>query len=122
MTWSCGWSPTSIEIYNEFLKITNVCKLNFNGDDGFEVSKGNDKHIVNLATKKCIFSVCHFAAIPCPHSIKALLYKNFTGEEQAIEPPELVNLVDRPRMNKKRDKDEALKRQNVWVAPRREEK
>ncbi|WMV47379.1 hypothetical protein MTR67_040764 [Solanum verrucosum] len=39
--------------------------------------------------------------------------------EQVMEPPELVNLVGKPRMNKKRDKYEALKRQTEWVAPRR---
>ncbi|KAH0655793.1 hypothetical protein KY285_030675 [Solanum tuberosum] len=36
-----------------------------------------------------------------------------------MEPPELVNLVGRPRMNRKRDKDKALKRQTEWVALRR---
>ncbi|KAG5587335.1 hypothetical protein H5410_047769 [Solanum commersonii] len=39
--------------------------------------------------------------------------------EQAMEPPELVNLAGKPRMNRKRDKYEVLKRQTKWVAPRR---
>ncbi|KAG5581376.1 hypothetical protein H5410_052003 [Solanum commersonii] len=152
MTWNCDWSPTAIEMYNEFLKITNVCELNFNRDDGFEVSEANDRHIANLAAKKCTCRVWDLTGIPCPHSIKALLYKNldplkeihwwYSKEayiltyhyklqpvpsqkfwkievEQAMEPPELVNLVGRPRMNRKREKDEALKRQTEWVAPRR---
>ncbi|KAG5590703.1 hypothetical protein H5410_041217 [Solanum commersonii] len=155
MTWNCDWSPIAIEMYNEFLKIANVCELNFNGDDGFEVSEGNDRHIVNLATKKCTCRVWDLTGIPCPHSIKALLYKSLDpleeihwwyskeaylltyhyklqpvpGQkfwkieaEQAIEPPELVNLAGKPRMNRKRDKDEALKRQTEWVAPRRRRK
>lgn len=32
MTWNCDWSPTTIKMYNKFLKIGNVCELNFNGD------------------------------------------------------------------------------------------
>ncbi|WMV46763.1 hypothetical protein MTR67_040148 [Solanum verrucosum] len=121
MTWNCDWSPIAIEMYNEFLKIANVCELNFNGDDGFEVSEGNDRHIVNLAAKKCTCRVWDLTGIPCPHSIKALLYKNLDPLDSlvAMEPSELVNLAGRPRVNRKRDKDEALKRQTEWVAPRR---
>lgn len=37
--------------------------------------------------------------------------------EQEMEPLELVNLAGRPRMNRKRHRDEALKRQTEWVAP-----
>ncbi|WMV42346.1 hypothetical protein MTR67_035731 [Solanum verrucosum] len=90
MTWNCDWSLTAIEMYNEFLKIANVCELNFNGDDGYEVSEANDRHIVNLAAKKCTSTTSAWS-----------------------------NLPGRPRMNRKRDKDEALKRQTEWVAPRR---
>lgn len=42
MSWPTEWSPTTIEMYNEYLKIANVCELNFNGDHGFEISEGND--------------------------------------------------------------------------------
>ncbi|XP_049409139.1 uncharacterized protein LOC125872451 [Solanum stenotomum] len=82
MTWNCDWSPIAIEMYNEFLKIANVCELNFNGDDGFEVSEGNDRHIVNLAAKKCTCRVWDLTGIPCPHSIKAFLYKNLDPLEE----------------------------------------
>ncbi|WMV13604.1 hypothetical protein MTR67_006989 [Solanum verrucosum] len=34
-------------------KIANLCKLEFNGDLGFEVSEGEDRHIVNIVEKKC---------------------------------------------------------------------
>ncbi|KAG5624865.1 hypothetical protein H5410_010083 [Solanum commersonii] len=72
----------AIEMYNEFLKIANVCELNFNGDDGFEVSEENDRHIVNLAAKKCTYRVWVLTGIPCPHSIKALLYKSLDPLEE----------------------------------------
>ena len=36
-----------------------------------------------------------------------------------MEPPPLVNMAGRPREKRKRDKDEALKRQTGWVAPRK---
>ncbi|MCD7446617.1 hypothetical protein HAX54_012102 [Datura stramonium] len=51
MSWPTEWSPTTIEMYNEYLKIANVCERNFNDDHGFEISGENDKNFVNLSTE-----------------------------------------------------------------------
>ncbi|XP_060210408.1 uncharacterized protein LOC132637315 [Lycium barbarum] len=75
LTWATEWSPESIDMYNEFQEIANRCTLHFNGYYRYEVSEGNDKHIVNLSTKKCICRVWDLTGIPCPHAIKALHYK-----------------------------------------------
>lgn len=32
---------------------TAKCKVVCNGDDGFEVNEGKDRHIVNLSTYRC---------------------------------------------------------------------
>ncbi|KAG5571881.1 hypothetical protein H5410_061647 [Solanum commersonii] len=112
-----------IKVMTKF--IANMCELNFNGDDGFEVSEGNDRHIVNLATKKCTCKYSKEAYLLAYHcKLQSVPGQKFwkIEVEQAMEPPELVNLVGRPRMNRKSDKDEALKRQTGWVASRRGEK
>ncbi|XP_049378217.1 uncharacterized protein LOC125843004 [Solanum stenotomum] len=46
-------SPKCIELFIAYSKIANLCKLEFNGDLGFEVSEGEDRHIVNIVEKKC---------------------------------------------------------------------
>ncbi|XP_060179076.1 uncharacterized protein LOC132609216 isoform X2 [Lycium barbarum] len=152
LTWATEWSPESIQMYNEFQKIATRCTLHFNGDYGFEVSEGNDKHIVNFSIKKCTCRVWDLTGIPCPHAIKALHYKKLDplkeihwwyskeaylltyhhklqpvpgpkfwkiDPAEAMEPPPLVNMAGRPREKRKRDKDEALKRQTGWVALRK---
>ncbi|PHU04632.1 ABC transporter C family member 5 [Capsicum chinense] len=129
-SWDTKWSPKDIEIYNEYLKIANVCELNFNGDYG----------------------VWELTGIPCPHAIKELLYKESDPREEihwwytketylltyylklqpvpgpkfwkidpaeAMEPAPLVTLAGRPATIRKRDKDEALKRQTEWAVTRR---
>ncbi|WMV58460.1 hypothetical protein MTR67_051845 [Solanum verrucosum] len=75
-------SGEGITFMSDMQKIANMCELNFNGDDGFEASEGNDRHIVNLTTKKCTCRVWDLTGIPCPYSIKALLYKNLDPLEE----------------------------------------
>ncbi|XP_060210677.1 uncharacterized protein LOC132637635 [Lycium barbarum] len=47
-----------------------------------EVSEGTDKHIVNLATKKCSCRVWDLTGIPCPHAIKALLHSKLDPKKE----------------------------------------
>ncbi|KAF3669538.1 hypothetical protein FXO38_07529 [Capsicum annuum] len=96
--------------------------------------------------------VWKLTGLPCPHAIKALLYKESDPREkihwwytkkaylltyhskmqpvpghkfwkidpaEAIKPPLLVTQAGRPATTRKRDKDEALKRQTEWDATRR---
>ncbi|WMV09958.1 hypothetical protein MTR67_003343 [Solanum verrucosum] len=119
-------------------KIAKLCKLEFNGDLGFEVSKGGDRHILT--------------GIPCPHAIKALRYKNieprdeiswwYTKEaylktygakllpmrgeqfwqvlpEHAMDPPNLVKTVGRPKVKRDREKNAAIKRVGKWSHSRK---
>ncbi|KAF3643989.1 hypothetical protein FXO38_20394 [Capsicum annuum] len=83
----------------------------------YEISKGNDKHNINLQNKRCSYSLWELTGIPCPDAIKELLYKvgkRSTGVK-AMKPPSLVTLDDRPATTRKRDKDEALKRKTKWL-------
>ncbi|WMV55318.1 hypothetical protein MTR67_048703 [Solanum verrucosum] len=133
-------------------KIANLCKLEFNGDLGFEVSEGEDRHIVNIVEKKCSCRSWQLTGIPCPHVIKALRYKNieprdeiswwYTKEaylktygakllpmrgeqfwqvlpEHAMDPPDLVKTVGRPKFKRDREKNAAIKRAGEWSHSRK---
>ncbi|WMV19820.1 hypothetical protein MTR67_013205 [Solanum verrucosum] len=67
-----GFSPKSELLFIEYLKIFKVCKVSGNGDNGYEVTRGADRHIVNLREKKCTCRTWDMTGIPCPHAIKAM--------------------------------------------------
>ncbi|MCD7462699.1 mRNA decay activator protein zfp36 [Datura stramonium] len=50
---------------------------------------------------------------------KGLIPLNKYTDEEAMESPPFVKLVDKLTVKRKRDKDEALKRQSEWVASRK---
>ncbi|XP_049391435.1 uncharacterized protein LOC125855773 [Solanum stenotomum] len=147
-----GFSPKSELLFIEYLKISKVCKVSGNGDNGYEVTEGTDRHIVNLREKKCTCRTWDLTGIPCPHAIKAMEHKKMIPMKEihwyyskeaaladykhklqhvrgepfwkcdplhAIEPPELVKLVGRPKLMREREKDEAIKRQGVWKQTRK---
>ncbi|XP_059310700.1 uncharacterized protein LOC132062068 [Lycium ferocissimum] len=68
-------SPNIMKLYNEYLKIAQVCKVNDNGDSGYEVTEGHDRHVVNLRQKRCTCRTWDLTGIPCPHAIKAMIHK-----------------------------------------------
>ncbi|WMV59143.1 hypothetical protein MTR67_052528 [Solanum verrucosum] len=83
-TWNIHYkhSPKCMELFIAYSKIANFCKLEFNGDLGFEVSEGEDRHIVNIVEKKCSCRSWQLTGIPCPHAIKALRYKNIEPRDE----------------------------------------
>ncbi|KAF3625721.1 putative DNA-directed RNA polymerase I subunit rpa1-like [Capsicum annuum] len=46
-----------------------------NGDNGYEVTEGEDRHIVNLNEKRCTCRSWDLTGIPCPHVIKAMKHQ-----------------------------------------------
>ncbi|KAK6803358.1 hypothetical protein RDI58_001142 [Solanum bulbocastanum] len=136
-----GFSPKSESLFIEYLKISKVCKVSGNGDNGYEVTEGTDRHIVNLRERKCTCRTWDLTGIPCPHAIKAMEHKKMIPKKEihwyyskeaalavykhklqpvrgepfwkynplhAIEPPELVKLVGRPKLMREREKDEVV--------------
>ncbi|KAG5581046.1 hypothetical protein H5410_051673 [Solanum commersonii] len=134
------------------MKIAQICRVDYNGDNGYEITEGDDRHIVNLRVKRCTCRAWDLEGISCPHTIKALLHERinpltemnwYHSKEaflltykyklqpvrgivfwkidplQAMEPPEFVKLVSRPRTKRVREKDEALKRQGEWAVSRK---
>ncbi|XP_075074571.1 uncharacterized protein LOC107830784 [Nicotiana tabacum] len=143
-SWRHDFSLKCKDLYNEYLQIAQtVCEVNTNGQNGYEVTEGSDKHCVNLVVKKCTCRSWDLIGIPCPHAIRAILHdsgdpiteinwwyskeaflltyrhkiQHVKGEKvwkiepsQAMEPPELVKLVGRPKVKRDRQKDEAVKK------------
>ncbi|XP_059310761.1 uncharacterized protein LOC132062146 [Lycium ferocissimum] len=73
-SWRQEYSPNYLELYYDFLKIAQVCVVETNGGDGFEVSEGQDKHIVKLEMRIYTCRIWDIFGIPCPHAIKAIQY------------------------------------------------
>ncbi|KAK6786010.1 hypothetical protein RDI58_014535 [Solanum bulbocastanum] len=77
-----GFSPKSELLFIEYLKISKVCKVSGNEDNGYEVIEGTDRHIVNLREKKCTRRTWDLTEIPCPHAIKAMEHKKMIPKKE----------------------------------------
>nr|XP_016443451.1 PREDICTED: uncharacterized protein LOC107768810 [Nicotiana tabacum] len=75
MTWGNEYSPKTMELYNQFMRIALKCHVNGSADNGYEVTESSDRHIVNPWLKKCTCRAWDLCGIPCPHAICALLHK-----------------------------------------------
>ncbi|XP_019251109.1 PREDICTED: uncharacterized protein LOC109230026 [Nicotiana attenuata] len=73
--WATSFSPHSMKLYNEYLKIANRRVVNSNGEFGYKVKEEGDTHTVNVAVKRCTCRGWDLIGIPCPHAIKAIQYK-----------------------------------------------
>lgn len=150
--WATEFSPNSMQLFNKYMKIAQKCKVNFNGDYGYEITEGCDRHTVNMILKRCTCRQWDLNGIPCPHAISAMLYNKLdplsemswwyskeafmltyrhklqpvrsekfwkVDPHQAMEPPDLVKMVGRPKTKRVRKKDEAIKRQGEWASSRK---
>ncbi|XP_019264849.1 PREDICTED: uncharacterized protein LOC109242450 [Nicotiana attenuata] len=75
MSWGNEYSPKTMELYNQFMRIALKCHVNGSAAHGYEVTESSDGHIVNLILKKCTRKAWDLCGIPCPHAICALLHK-----------------------------------------------
>ena len=142
-TWVIDFSPECMKLYIDYRAFAHTCKVEFNGDWGYEVSDGEDRHTVNLKEKRCTCRIWDLSGIPCQHAIKALTHKKVNpiteihwwyskeaymltyknkmqpvrGQKfwkvdpsSAMLPPNVVKQLGRPKMKRKREPDEARKR------------
>ncbi|KAH0782156.1 hypothetical protein KY290_001754 [Solanum tuberosum] len=114
-----GFSPKSELLFIEYLKISKVCKVSGNGDNGYEVTEGADKHIVNLREKKCTCRTWDLTGITCPHAIKAMEHKKMIPKKEIDWYYKLVKLVGKPKLMRERERIEDVKRQRVWKQTRK---
>ncbi|XP_060168933.1 uncharacterized protein LOC132599654 [Lycium barbarum] len=83
-SWTTNYSPYCMKLFTAHMMIANLCNIDFNGKDGYEVSEGDDRHIVIPVQKKCTCRSWQLTGIPCPYAIKALLH-------QKIDPMNEIN-------------------------------
>ncbi|KAH0633887.1 hypothetical protein KY284_036678 [Solanum tuberosum] len=118
-----GFSPKSELLFIQYLKISKVCKVSGNGDNGYEVTEGADRHIVNLREKKCTCRTWDLTGIPCPHAIKAMEHKKMIPKKEIhwyySKEAALAVYKHKPKLMREREKDEAVKRQGVWKQTRK---
>ncbi|PHT81715.1 hypothetical protein T459_14730 [Capsicum annuum] len=63
-----------------------------NGDLGYEVVEGIDRHVVSLASKRYICRTWNLTRIPCPHAIKVFQRMRYTSDSKKSKSPPDVPL------------------------------
>uniref|UniRef100_A0A2C9W1Z6 SWIM-type domain-containing protein n=1 Tax=Manihot esculenta TaxID=3983 RepID=A0A2C9W1Z6_MANES len=69
--WINELRPKAIKKYEENIKLNSQCTVYFNGEDGYEISEGEERHIIFLEKQVCTYKVWDLTGIPCPHAICA---------------------------------------------------
>lgn len=69
-SWTQEFSPQSMNLYADYLKIAHTC-----GDDGYEIKEGENKYTVRIEVKQCSCRQWKLSKIPFTRTIKTLIYK-----------------------------------------------
>ncbi|MDV3166550.1 MAG: SWIM zinc finger family protein ['Waltheria sp.' little leaf phytoplasma] len=70
--WTGLIGPDIMDLIDENGKHASNCYVVFNGRDGFEVTQGPNKYVVNLEAKQCSCMRYTRTGIPCAHAICAI--------------------------------------------------
>ncbi|WCJ44518.1 hypothetical protein M5689_025181 [Euphorbia peplus] len=73
-TWKHDYSPESLEVLQDSKERATHCRIEFNGDNGYEVTEGGDRHCVVLEEQKCKCRAWQLSGIPCAHAVCALYH------------------------------------------------
>ncbi|KAF3659192.1 hypothetical protein FXO38_12803 [Capsicum annuum] len=103
INWEKKFSPYVKELYTDYNMIAHCCEVKSNGDQWYEVVKGEDMHVVHLGRKKCTCRTWDLTVDPA-HDMK---------------PPEIQKTVGRSKVTRKKEKVESRKREGVWSASRK---
>lgn len=63
-----------MKLYNNYTAIAHGCMVKFNGDFGYEVTEGDDRHTINLKDKRCTCRAWGLSGISSHHAINAKLH------------------------------------------------
>ncbi|KAK8554024.1 hypothetical protein V6N12_031002 [Hibiscus sabdariffa] len=76
--WATKWpteiSPVAKQKLEKNIDHSSQCRLVWNGHGGFEVTQGEDQHIVDVERLTCTFREWELTGIPCCHSICAMFH------------------------------------------------
>ncbi|XP_050229266.1 uncharacterized protein LOC126678406 isoform X2 [Mercurialis annua] len=73
-TWQADFSPDCLGSYECNFLLSAECEILFNGDDGYEVSHGDDQHSVSFSRRSCTCRLWDISGIPCAHAIAAIYH------------------------------------------------
>ena len=79
--WFCQVSPSAYAKLNKNMERAALCHLEWNGDAGYEISEGKDRHTVNINKRSCTCRSWDLTGIPCPHGICALYHSKKVLED-----------------------------------------
>ncbi|XP_028803229.1 uncharacterized protein LOC114758344 [Neltuma alba] len=100
--WKGNFSPKSIALFEENRNLFVHCRVAFNGDDGYEVNEGDNRHTVFINRKQRT----------CRAWDLTVRGKAFWGIHrfQSLEPPLVSNMPGRPRKKRIRTEESARRR------------
>ncbi|XP_065868325.1 uncharacterized protein [Euphorbia lathyris] len=81
-SWSGDYSPTSMEEFMLNHSIARYCRVVFNGEKGYEVTHGTDRHCVILLERQCTCRAWQLSGIPYPHAICAMYHAKINPVKQ----------------------------------------
>ena len=70
--WKGVFSPACQLMFDDNRMLSMDCGVEWNGEDGYEVTEGTDKHVVFLERKSCSCRIWDLTGIPCQHAMSAL--------------------------------------------------
>ena len=72
--WINEWSLACMHLFQDWKDNCIGCKVVFNGEVGYEIGEGRDKHTVFLDKYLCTCRAWELTGIPCSHAICALYH------------------------------------------------
>ncbi|XP_049350445.1 uncharacterized protein LOC125815101 [Solanum verrucosum] len=75
-TWISDIAPMARAILERNKEYSNICNVQWNGLNGFEISEGEYSFVVDLKKKHCDCRLWMLRGIPCPYIICAYYYLN----------------------------------------------
>ena len=72
--WNQPYSPHCMARFEKNFLISTECDVIFNGNDGYEVTHGEDQHTVIIEGRSCTYRSWDITGIPCPHAMCLILH------------------------------------------------
>ena len=70
--WKGNFSPHCMSFFEIHRGLATRCQVRYNGDAGYEVREGQNRHTVSIQAKICTCRFWELTGIPCQHSIAAM--------------------------------------------------
>ncbi|XP_057792131.1 uncharacterized protein LOC131008983 [Salvia miltiorrhiza] len=77
--WKSDWCPNALKVFEANKQSSVDCNVLWNGDNAYEVSHADDKHIVFVDTRQCTCRAWDLHGIPCAHAIAACYSSKMEG-------------------------------------------